>query len=271
MRLVSLQNNMNLSREDHNPNPVGAARQIPLEPMAAIFRLLSKICFGHLVDMVGFTRRKDTLANAVALALFFAGAARSPAAAQSIGSAYTHYDTRTCSHRAGREVEDYGEWRCRGLNGMAVLVSAGDQRMTMSFGPHARDEPAAGQTLQRFNDVYKARLEWRFARAAGGRIQPFAAIVRWNTVPPDESAGKADTPGPKTASGKVLVVTRLGPRGVCHVGYVDALANRDADALARKIADEHARPFRCDTDKPIILGETGPGFSSSSQAEKVDR
>ena len=55
---------------------------------------------------------------------------------------------------------------------------------------------------------------------------------------------------------RVPVVTRLGRGGVCHVGHVDALANPDADALARKIADERARTFRC------ILGETGPGLSS---------
>ena len=222
--------------------------------------------------MVGLTSRKEASARCCgALTLCFAGIACAPAAAESIGSAYTDYDTRTCSHRSGREVEDYGEWRCKGLNGIAVLVSAGDQRMTMSFGPHARDEPAAGQTLQGFNDVYKARLEWRYARGAGGRTQSFAAIVRWNTALPDERADTADTGRPNTIGGAVLVVTRLGPHGVCHVGYVDARANRNADALARKIADEKARSFRCDTDKPIILGETGPGFSSSSQAEKVDR
>jgi hypothetical protein len=154
---------------------------------------------------------------------------------------------------------------------MAVRLSAGDQRMTMSFGPRAREEPAAGETLQGFNDVYKARLEWRFARAAGGPIHPFAAIVRWSTFLLDENADIAGTGRPKTISGQVLVVTRLGPGGVCHVGYVDALVNRNANTLARKIADQDARSFRCNTDKPIILGETGPGFSSSSRAEKVDR
>jgi hypothetical protein len=222
--------------------------------------------------MVGFTKRKCTSARfcgAIALALGCLGAALTPAAAQLIGSAYTDYDTRTCPHQVGRAVEDYGDWRCKGLDGMAVLVSAGDQRMTMSFGPRAKDEPAARQTLQSFNDVYKTRLEWRLAREpGGGRTHPFAAIVRWSTSLPDESAGAGRS---KTISGKVLVVTRLGPRGVCHVGYVDALANRNADALARKIADQDARAFRCDTDQPIIVGETGPGFSSSGKAEKVDR
>lgn len=61
---------------------------------------------------------------------------------------------------------------------------------------------------------------------------------------------------------RLSVVTRLGRGGVCHVGNVDALANRYADALARKIANKRARTFRCATDKPVILGETGPGLSS---------
>jgi hypothetical protein len=56
----------------------------------------------------------------------------------------------------------------------------------------------------------------------------------------------------------VLVVTRLGPPGeTCHVGYVDALANPDANELARKIADEHARTFTCGKDKRIVLGKVG--------------
>ena len=58
-----------------------------------------------------------------------------------------------------------------------------------------------------------------------------------------------------------LVVTRLAPGGVCHVGYVDARQNPNAMELARTIADRHARRFRCGRDKPIVLGAKGPGFS----------
>jgi hypothetical protein len=242
------------------------------EPAERSDRLLStdpSDPFEHVVEMPDRTSRKvGRLCGATMLAL---GLAAVPAAAQSIGNRFTYYDTRLCPHKAGRAVEDYGEWLCQGADGIVVRVSAGDQRMTMSFGPHAKDEPAAGETLQGFNDVYKARIEWRFARAAGGRTRPFAAIVRWNTFLLDESGELAETGRPKTISGQVLVVTRLGPRGVCHVGYVDALANRDANELARRIADERARAFRCGTDTPIILGETGPGFSSSGKAGKVER
>jgi hypothetical protein len=64
-----------------------------------------------------------------------------------------------------------------------------------------------------------------------------------------------------TSTGRVLVVTRLGPGGVCHVGYVDARANPDANALARKIADESARTFKCGKQKRIVLGKlTEPGM-----------
>jgi hypothetical protein len=58
-------------------------------------------------------------------------------------------------------------------------------------------------------------------------------------------------------------VTRLAPGGVCHIGYVDALANANANELARKIADERAASFHCNADEPTIVGATGPGFSSS--------
>jgi hypothetical protein len=214
--------------------------------------------------MSAHTRRRTSalFCGSAAVALSIAA----QAASQSVESAYSDYDAKACPHRPGRDPEDGGEWRCKGLNGLAVLVSMGDQRMTMSFGPRAEDEPAVGQTLQGFNDVYKARIEWRLLRDAGRRAQPFAAIVRWNTFLLDER----DTPD-KAVRGQVLVVTRLGPGGICHVGYVDARANADANALARTIADERARAFDCDRDKPIILGATGPGFSASSGAERVEQ
>jgi hypothetical protein len=67
--------------------------------------------------------------------------------------------------------------------------------------------------------------------------------------------------GPVTPTGKVLVVTRLSPDGTCQIGYVDARANADANELARKIADEHARDFHCGKDEPIVLGKTDPDLA----------
>ena len=55
----------------------------------------------------------------------------------------------------------------------------------------------------------------------------------------------------------MLVVTRLPPGPVCHVAYIDAKANPDANKLARKAADDFARDFKCDTDEVKVIGASG--------------
>jgi hypothetical protein len=183
----------------------------------------------------------------------FAGASLliTPATAQSIASATTKLDLDKCRHKPGAVDEDYGEWRCKGYGGIAVYVSAGDQRIYVSFGRTAKKERAAEQTLASFNGEGD-RIEWRGVRGKDGKLKPFATIMPWSTT-----VSKDD----ETVRGQILVVTRLGPGGVCHVGYVDARANADADMLARKIADESARAFKCGVDKPIVSGKQGPAFS----------
>jgi hypothetical protein len=133
-----------------------------------------------------------------------------------------------------------------------VRLSAGDQRMYVSFGLKAADEPAAAQTFPAFNNMYKGTIEWRLERSPDGTQRAFATIVRWNVMI-DE--------GSRVSRGRVLVVTRLGPGGVCHVGYADALANPDANELAHRIADEKARAFKCEKDRRIVLGKVGPTLS----------
>jgi hypothetical protein len=178
--------------------------------------------------------------------------AASAAAAQTIEGAFTDFDLKKCQHVPGKGREDYGEWRCKGYANIPVYMAAGDQRVMISFGARAREEPAARQTLAAFNGE-GGRIEWRIEKSADGKQQPFAAIMRWSTT-------KSDDNGDQVA-GEVLVVTRLSPGAVCHVGYVDGLANRNADDLAREIADKRARGFRCREDKPVVLGDKGPGFS----------
>jgi hypothetical protein len=136
---------------------------------------------------------------------------------------------------------------CR-IGGLSAGISA-----CMPFGPRAATEIAARETLTPFNDFYKGVIEWRLEKQ-DGKARPFAAIARWNVARAADNLGKNGK-----VSGRVLVVTRLGPGAVCHVGYVDALANANANDLAREIADKHARPFECGKDKPVILGEVEPG------------
>jgi hypothetical protein len=178
--------------------------------------------------------------------------AASAASAQTIEYAYTPLDTAKCRHVPSKEPEDYGHWTCKGYGSVTVWVAGGDQRMYISFGPRARNELAARQTLSAFNSEGKT-IEWRLVRGGDGRLRPFATILRWNTTVTNDSGNPV--------RGQVLVVTSLPPGGVCHVGYVDGRANPNANDLAREIADKHARSFRCGKDKPITLGATGPGFS----------
>jgi hypothetical protein len=177
------------------------------------------------------------------------GIIAAPAFGQAIESAYTDFNTKKCRHTPGKDVEDYGEWRCKGFRGIAVYMSAGDQRIQVSYGKNAKDEPAASQTLAGFNGE-GSKIEWRMEKGV-----PFATIMRWSTTRTDE---KGDP-----VRGSTLVVTRLGPGGVCHVGYVDGQANKNGNDLAREIADKHARKFDCEKDKRITLGEEGPTFSGS--------
>src|SRR5262245_43631207 len=186
--------------------------------------------FCDVLESPAMTMDRRLLAILVGAGLFAALA--SPAAAQ-VEYAYTPLDLDKCRHKAGEEVEDYGEWRCAGYGGIGVHVSAGDQRVYVSFGRNAANELAARQTLRSFNGEGKT-IEWRI-ETAGGKKRPFAAIMRWGTTVTDQN----DKQVRGQVRGQVLVVTRLDPGGVCHVGYVDGRANPDANELARKIADEH--------------------------------
>ena len=191
----------------------------------------------------------------ISLSLFLTGAVlAAPVGVFAAESSYTDFNTRKCRHIPGKEAEDYGEWHCKGLPGIPVYMSAGDQRIYVSYGQNAKNEPAASQTLASFNGE-GSRIEWRLERG-----KPFATIMRWSTAVTNE---KGDP-----VRGSVLVVTRLGAGGVCHVGYVDGGANKNANEFARKIADERARNFVCGKDKPIVLGEQGPGFSGPYGAKK---
>jgi hypothetical protein len=81
----------------------------------------------------------------------------------------------------------------------------------------------------------------------GKKGAPFATILRWDVQVSEQRNAKP---------GQALVVTRLGD-AMCHVGYVDATANRNANELARKLAEEQARNFDCEKDKRLVIGKQG--------------
>jgi hypothetical protein len=86
------------------------------------------------------------------------------------------------------------------------------------------------------------------------------------TAPPSNGGGIAsksassgrhgDTPASR---GQVLVVAKTGAADggeACHVAYIDALANADANVLAVKAADELAESFDC-AKGPVTIGSKG--------------
>jgi hypothetical protein len=150
-----------------------------------------------------------------------------------VRSLYTAVDLSACRTMAGGR-ESLARL-CDGLPGYPIYVAEGTHGTYLSVGPDAEQRQAAQQTLKSFNALFekggqRLTVEWRF-------------IVRYFTW----SA---------TDAGQVLVVMRVTDREVCHVAYVDALANVDAIVLARKLADTEARSKPC-PQEPAVYGAQG--------------
>ncbi|MGE0210591.1 MAG: hypothetical protein AB7S41_02760 [Parvibaculaceae bacterium] len=161
-----------------------------------------------------------------------------PATAETLDSVYTDLDLKACRViEPSSEPEDGGRLECAGLPGIPVHVAEGDLRFFVGFGRRPEAQCAMTQTFAAFNSL-GAKVEWR--RADG---EPFAAILRWHVTSGGEGSRKS-----------WLVVTRLGP-DTCHTAYVEG-SSPEANALARKYADEFARGFDCRKDKPDISLKT---------------
>jgi hypothetical protein len=161
---------------------------------------------------------------------------------QQVKSLYTAVDLASC-----RAAADGKARLCEGLPGYPIYVAEGERGTFLSVGPDAEKRQAARQTLSSFNTLFdkdgqRPTVEWRFV-VRDAQTVPYATIVRYFT----RSA---------SGDGQVLVVMRVTEREVCHVAYVDALANLDAIVLARKIADKVARSKPC-PQEPSVQGARG--------------
>jgi hypothetical protein len=172
-----------------------------------------------------------------------------PANAQTFSSSYTSTAPKDC-RTVGKPDENGGTTRvCPGKSGLVVLISEDDLRETVSVGrtkAAAAREPAAEAWFGPFNSTAHT-VEWR---AADGK--PFAIIQRW-LIADNSDPEKSSRPPARP----VLAVTRLPPGAVCHVAYIDGQANRNANEMARRAADELARDFTCGRDEVRIVGEKG--------------
>ena len=170
--------------------------------------------------------------------------------AQSVGSTYTSTAPKNCRPIGKPSELDGSTTRsCPGKDGLLVLIAEDDLREIVSVGRNrkaAAEEPAAKVWFGPFNSS-ETTIEWRAVDS-----KPFAIIQRWHIA----DNGDPDKQGrPNTKA--MLVVTRLPPGPVCHVAYVDAIANPTANELARKAADDIARSFTCGKDEVKIIGTRG--------------
>jgi hypothetical protein len=162
-----------------------------------------------------------------------------PVVAQENQSTYTDLNLDQCTVVIS---DDMGStWTCPGYKGIPVMVAEGDLRFFISYGLRMTEERAAEQTLPPFNHPGQ-RIEWRLSMV-GGALKPIATILRFFT---QREQGEDEA--------QILVVTRLELGATCHVAYIDATANSNANELARQAADELARDFDC-ADQPEIVGD----------------
>ncbi len=174
---------------------------------------------------------------------------------------YTSTYTKLIFDRHCKIIEEYEagiEAKCSGYTQPGnspdqqwpVYFSEGDLRQMVRFG-HASSKPARWESFGEFNQVGET-VEWRLR---GSR--PVAAILRWYIENTNPQTGIQD----KQHRGQVLVVSTVAgsdrPDNACVVGYVDARANKNANELARNIADSLAAQFQCGIDMPQFYGQRG--------------
>lgn len=171
-------------------------------------------------------------------ALMLVLAATAPAGAAE--SAYTKVDfDADCTIVSEEELG--GSWTCKGYRGLPIHFAEGDLRQSAFYGEVGPwfDE-GAFESFSGFNHAGDT-VEWRIA---GGHA--FATIRRWFVSTGEDAHGK---PLPEA---QILVVSKVGQPGkgdACVVGYVEATANPDANALAREVADTMAEGFACRADR----------------------
>lgn len=207
-------------------------------------------------------RRAARSCAAIIAAITGAGAASAQPAASSASATtdgrnvFTTLDLKACKRVTADK--DGGRWACGGPKGFEVLFSEGDLRQFIAYGAKAREQRAATQTLGPFNSIFKEGqgrdrtvIQWR-GTMQGATFVPFATIVRYHIDTGDAGAGDRKR-------SQILVVTKLtapDSAEACHVAYIDAIANTDANALANTAADEMARRFDC-RKEPSVVGKPG--------------
>ncbi|MGV3552990.1 hypothetical protein [Rhizobium sp.] len=169
-------------------------------------------------------------------------------AARSAESVYTDLLLDTCKSLVEPNPDepggDFMSSLCPGLGKYQVLFKEGDLRQSIHYGYLKRSIiDRAFESFGSFNYM-NPKIEWRVDETG----KPYAAIQRFFT-------GDAEN------KGQVLAISRVGQPGDeegCPVGYVDAQANKNANDIAREVADSAAATFACGKDAAEYHGIRGP-------------
>lgn len=152
------------------------------------------------------------------------------------------------------EDEDMGNvsLKCAGYKDYPFYFNAYDNRESTYFG-HLNKQilDGAGETFETFNYIGD-KIEWRL----DDQGVPRATILRYMIQNLNPDTSEPD----KAHEGQVLVISRVGqPDDMtgCITAYVDALENKDANEIARKLADQQAPGFPCGRQEPKFHGKTG--------------
>ena len=198
---------------------------------------------------------------AIPLALAALAAIAVPHSAGAAESVYTDTKLDKCEDliKDPTQIEsDMGvaSYKCAGYKDYPFYFDEEDVRQSTYFGYLSADIlRAGGETFSAFNHVGD-KIEWRL----DDKGVPRATILRYFMEHQNPATNELD----KAFYGQILVISRVGqPDDMtgCVTAYVDALANKDANDLARKLADEQAPGFPCGKEKPVFHGKVGKKIS----------
>lgn len=170
--------------------------------------------------------------------------------AEAFESAYQdlNLDKNCKAYGPADENDDSVSLKCNGYKKYPVWFSEGDLRQSIFYGHVGKwFEAGAFKSFGSFNH-YGGTIEWLVDKGVA-----VAAVTRFFVENSEDSA--------PAKQGQVLVISKVGQKGVgeaCVIGYVDARANKDPNALARKVAGDVAKTFKCRSDEPVYHGVQGP-------------
>ena len=199
------------------------------------------------------TRSLATFGTAGVVALWLAATVQVTQAAMT--SVYTDLETASgdapgCETLAASDPDEGGEWasvRCPGPGGVWAHIEYADARDAIRVGEDGTGTPF----LSDFTS-FGPKIEWRLTDGA-----PTAMIVRMHV------GGSADRQAQWLTVHKVDAATGKG----CLFGVIDARANRNANRMARDLADQSAS-WAC-PDITRIVGKRGDALKHYAQGGRL--